>query len=346
MILLQAADTDSIEGVRTSLQRAVQLEFATLPPYLYAWYTAGDNGPATSRIKAIIHEEMIHMMLACNILNSLGRVPDITGNVPTYPHTLPYSIGSHDGREFCVNLLAFSGAAIDQALTIEQPEDPLHIEDQPALDLAEQQTTYQTIGQFYGAVQQALPDDPAFTGRNQIDDSTAFAGELFAVTSRSEAVRAIDHIVSQGEGTEQGTEDSPLDFEGEVSHYYRFEEIRRNQVLVKDPKVAVGYSWGGPLGVDFARAVRAIDDPAPKDFSGNPQALELQDDCDRRFTEMVTELQRAVSGEPDRLGNAVRNMFELTQAAHAAIACPIDASGVVAGPAFRYRPELLTRGGN
>ena len=39
----------------------------------------------------------------------------------------------------------------------------------------------------------------------EIDDATAFAGELFAIKERADAVKAIDHIVSQGEGTEAGS---------------------------------------------------------------------------------------------------------------------------------------------
>jgi len=343
MILVEAARTDSIDDVKESLQRAVELEFATLPPYLYAWYTVGDNAPAQTRIVDIVHEEMIHMMLACNIMNSLGRVPEIVGHVPKYPGPLPYSIASHDNCEFDVHLYHFSEPAMLQASEIEKPEKPIDIRNAAAFAL-EQEPRFQTIGQFYDAVKQALPDDDAFSAVNQIDDSTAFAGELFAVTDRAKAVEAIDHIVSQGEGTEQGTEDSPLDFEGEVSHYYRFQEIARNQVLLKDPTVSVGYAWGGPLGIDFSKAVNAIDDPGGHDFSGNAKAGVLQDDCNRCFTEMVDELQRAVSGHPDRLGNAVRKMFELSQAADAAITFPIDDSGIVAGPAFLYRPDLLTDG--
>ncbi len=350
MIRVEPAQTGSIDDVKTSLQRAVELEFATLPPYLYAWYTVGDNAPARSRILDVVHEEMIHMMLACNILNSLGQVPKLASvdTVPKYPGPLPYSIGSDESDPskgpFEVHLLHFSEAAMAQACVIEEPENPIDIKDAPAFGIAAE-PEFQTIGQFYEALKAALPED-GWTGANQIDDATAFPGELFAVNKRADAVRAIDHIVSQGEGTEAGSSPaSPLDFEGEVSHFYRFKEIERNQVLLKNPSVDVGYSWGDPLGIDFDKAVKAIDNPGEFDFSTDPVASGLQDACDKDFTEMVNELQRVVQGESARLGNAVRKMFDLSQSAYAAIAQPLVAKpGFVAGPAFRYRPELTPGG--
>jgi hypothetical protein len=289
---------------------------------------------------------MIHMMLACNMLNALGRVPLIADPtvVPTYPGQLPFAIGSEDGDPFIVHLHAFSEAAMQQASKIEEPENPIDIRSRPmTLDGPE----FQTIGEFYAALEAALPDDPtAWSAKNQIDDATAFPGELFAVGSKADAQKAIERIVSQGEGTDQGTDASPLDFEGEVSHFYRFTEILRNQLLEKAPDVKVGYRWGPPLGIDYAKATKAIDNPGEYDFAGDPVAKALQDQCDRSFSTMLMELQRAISVEPARLGNAVRAMFDLSQAAYAAIGTPLTGRpGFVAGPAFRFRPDLVTNGG-
>ena len=339
-IRLQAARTATIGDLRDTLQRAIQLEFATLPPYLYAMYTVGENKIARDLILDVVHEEMIHMMLACNILNSLDGSPLIANAtvVPTYPGPLPFSIGSEDDEPFIVHLYHFSKPAMEQAAKIEEPENPINIKSRA---LAAAEPEFHTIGQFYEAVKAALPSD-GWVGKNQIGDATAFPGELFAIASKADAEKAIDNIVSQGEGTDQGTEASPLDFEGEVSHYYRFNEILRNQVLEKAPEERVGYRWGAPLGVDFEKAVAAIDNPGDYNFANDPAAKARQDDCNRSFTEMLDELQKAVSGEPDRLGNAVRKMFDLSQAAHAAIETPLaENPGLVAGPAFLYRPELI-----
>lgn len=329
----------TLADVQAALQKAIQLEFATLPPYLYAYFTLrqGTNEPARSRLIAIIREEMTHMALACNVLNAIGGSPLVADAsvVPTYPGPLPFDIGDTNGMQFLVSLLPFSPEAIAQGSHIEEPEHPIEFPEERLL------VAFQTIGQFYAALDKALGQLPADAWhdppRNQLTDHPFFAGELFPVAGYPEASRAIDRIVSEGEGTTE----SPLDFEGEVAHYYRFEEIRRNQVLQKDTSVPEGYSWDGPLGIDWDAVVPAIGDPGQHDFSGDPGAQAAQDVCDRAFTVMLQELQRAVNGELGRLGNAVRAMFELTMAARAALGVLLKDSDKAAGPAFRFRPELV-----
>jgi hypothetical protein len=332
----------TVAEVRAALQKAVELELATLPPYLYALFTIeqGSNEAARTRIGAIVREEMVHMALACNVLNAVGGSPVLADAavVPVYPGPLPYDIGGDDGRPFLVSLLPFSPEAMAQATRIEEPEEPIEFPEAEALAAAP--PAFQTIGQFYAALDAALARLPADAWAdpppNQLTDHPFFAGELFAVAGYPDASRAIHRIVSEGEGTTK----SPLDFEGEVAHYYRFEELRRDQVLQRDTSVPEGYSWGAPLGVDWGAVVDAIADPGAHDFSGDPPAQAAQDACDRAFTRTLVELHRAVTGEPGRLGNAVAAMFELTMAARAALAVPLAGTHRSAGPAFRFRPEL------
>ena len=74
MIRLQVQPLDTPADVEAALQKAIQLELATLPPYLYALYTLrpGTNEPARARISAIVREEMTHMALAANILRRIS----------------------------------------------------------------------------------------------------------------------------------------------------------------------------------------------------------------------------------------------------------------------------------
>lgn len=342
MIRLQRQPLDTVPEVWGALQKAIQLELSTLPPYLYAAFTIrdGTNEPVRRRISAILIEEMVHMALACNVLNAVGGKPVVAdvSVVPTYPGPLPYDIGAEDAEPFRVSLLPFSPEAMAQAIHIEEPEDPLVFREAVARG---QEPTYQTIGQFYGALDQALellPADAWFTTpRNQLTDHPFFAGELFPVTGYETASQAIERIVSEGEGTTR----SPLDFEGELAHYYRFEEIRRDQVLQKDASAPEGFSWGGPLGVDWSAVVPAISDPAEHDFSGDPVAQAAQDNCDRAFSAMLQEIDRAVNGQPGRLGNAVRAMFDLRLAARKALTTPLAGTEEAAGPSFRFRPDLV-----
>jgi hypothetical protein len=340
MIRLEIQPMDTVEDVRKALQKAIELELSTLPPYLYAGFSIeeGTNEAARSRISAIVLEEMTHMGLACNILNAIGGSPVLAkaSVVPTYPGPLPYDIGGEDGEPFLVSLLPFSKKAMAQAMHIEEPEDP--IEFSAGLELA---PTFQTIGQFYAALDKALASLPPEVWANpvgsQITDHPFLAGELFAVLDYASASKAIDRIVSEGEGTTK----SPLDFEGELAHYYRFEEIHRDQVLQKDPSKPEGFSWGPPLGVDWDAVLPVIKNPAERDFSGDPAAQAAQDECDRAFTILLQELERAVSGDPGRMGNAVRAMFDLRMAARAAVRTPLKGNTKAAGPSFRFRPELV-----
>jgi hypothetical protein len=344
MIRLQPQPMETIADLHAAVQKAIQLEFSTLPPYLYALFTVreGTNSAARARLSAVIRDEMVHLGLACNILNAIGGRPVLADAsvLPSYPGPLPYDIGAEQGDPFIVSLLPFCEAAMRQAMRIEEPEERLTFPAARAARAARAVVSFETIGEFYAHLDEALgrlpPDAWAPAPRNQLGDHPFFAGDLFPVLDHASAKEAIHRIVSEGEGTTL----QPLDFEGEVGHFYRFEELARDQALLRDPAVAEGFSWGGSLDVDRAGVINAIADPATYDFSGDPAAQEAQDTCDRAFTAMVVELERAVNGEPGRLGNAVRAMFDLRMAARAALLTPLEGRDESAGPAFRHRPEL------
>ena len=71
----------------------MQLEHATIPPYLTALYSIhpGTNADAAHVIRVVAVEEMLHLTLAANVLNAVGGTPDLTAPdfVPTYPAHLP-----------------------------------------------------------------------------------------------------------------------------------------------------------------------------------------------------------------------------------------------------------------
>ena len=332
MIRLQLASINKDDPIAL-LQMAIALEFSTLPPYLYALYSIrpGTNAEAAARIKSVAMEEMIHMCLACNIANALGANPVLTA--PTYPGPLPGGIGS----DLTVHLLPFSRDAMAQAMAIEEPEEgAIHFPHEEALTAAAQQE-FMTIGQFYrylDGLLAKLPPSKWSNGRNQLDDRQFLAGQIFAVNGYPDAHRAIEEIVSEGEGTKK----SPLDFQGEVAHYYRFGEVYYDQVLTKanNPQ---GYVWKGRLGVDWNAVYPAIPDPGSRDFSQDPPAARaVQARCDQAYTRLVQEMQKAVTGDSGQLGNAVRAMFDLRMAACHALTVPLADPAKVAGPSFRYRP--------
>jgi hypothetical protein len=337
MLFVEARSIETVDDAIELLQMAIGIEFSTLPPYLYALYSIrpDTNAAAASRIRAVAMEEMVHMCLACNILNALGTNPVLTA--PTYPGPIPGGISGGGKEALTIHLLPFSKDAMAQAMAIEEPEaGAINFPHEVALEAA---PTFMTIGQFYSHLDQflsTLPESRWSKDRNQIDDRQFIQGELFAVNGFDDAHRAIQRIVSEGEGTKE----SPLDFRGDVAHYYRFGEIFNDQILTKADN-PLGFAWKDKLGVDWAAVYPAIADPGSHDFSNDPPAARAaQDRCDEAFTRLVQELQRAVAGEGGRMGNAVRAMFDLRMAAEHALKVPLAVPTQVAGPSFRFRPNL------
>ena len=108
------------EQLHDYLHAAMQLEHATIPPYLTALYSIrpGTNADAFHVLRVTVVEEMLHLTLAANILNAVGGTPDLTKPdfVPTYPAHLP------DGEtDFEVSRRCFSREALETFLSIERP---------------------------------------------------------------------------------------------------------------------------------------------------------------------------------------------------------------------------------
>lgn len=336
MSSLQAQKFESVDDAHAGLQTALSLEFATLPPYLYTKFSIppGANPAAAAILGDIVGQEMIHLCLACNIMNALGGNPVLTSPL-TYPSTLPGNIGPPGGDPIVAHLWKFSPEAMAQGMAIESPENPIVF---PPATLTAAEAETERIGQFYARLDAFLATLPASdwtAGINQITDAQFFPGQLYAVNDYADAHRAITQIVSEGEGSA----DTPLDFENEVSHYYRFREVHDNLVLTKTA-TPPGYQWGpAQLGVDWTAVYPAIDDPSTYNFSGEPPAAQAaQAACNLAYSQLIDALQLAVTGQPGQLGAAVRAMFDLRKTAMVALNTPLSDGTSVAGPAFLYTP--------
>ena len=152
-----------VSDLHEVLQKAVQLEHATIPPYLLAAYSLkdGPNSQIKSLLIAIAKDEMLHMAMVGNLLLAIGGAPrfDTEDFIPKYPGPLPMGIG----QGLQVGLKKFSKDLVkDVFMQIERPENPLHF---PVIAEADG-TQYATIGQFYGAAKATLQrlGDAAFVG--------------------------------------------------------------------------------------------------------------------------------------------------------------------------------------
>src|SRR3954467_5497791 len=75
----RSAPIETLDSLREHLQWAIELEHATLPPYLCALYSLDrDRNPdAAEVVGSVLIEEMLHLTLAANILNAVGGRPKI-----------------------------------------------------------------------------------------------------------------------------------------------------------------------------------------------------------------------------------------------------------------------------
>jgi hypothetical protein len=331
----------TVEGLRSALQNALELEHATIPPYLYALYSIkpDTNLEIVSLIKSIVLEEMLHMALDCNILNAVGGTPKIDdpGFLPKYPGPLP---GGVEG-DLIVTLAPLSRQQLkDTFMAIEQPEDPLQF---PVVKLAfAAQKEPETIGQFYAAIIGQIKDLAAkgniFTGDPKRQLTRGFGPlQTIHVHDADTAIAAINLIVEQGEGTKK----SPLDPGRQPAHYYRFAEIYNGKTLIRNPDHGEGapeYIYGGrEIILNPSGVWPVIANPHRDGYAPGSEARNFNDTFNYTYTSLLKSLQLMFTGEPDRLGSTIGLMESMKEQALVMISTEI-APGQTAGPSFEYTP--------
>jgi hypothetical protein len=319
--LVQGLDTT--EGLQAALQSAIELEHATIPPYLYAYWSLSANDDIGTLIHSVVIEEMGHMALAANVLNAIGGSPsiDAPGFVPTYPGPLPGGVED----QLVVPLAPFSIELVkDVFMVIEEPEDPLSFPDGLQADQAV------TIGQFYAAIRDAIQaaGPSIFTGTagNQVVGIPS--DQVIAVDSVETATTAINTIIDQGEGTTQ----APDDLEGDLAHYYRFSEIVHGKTLEKDPTTGKWSYSGAPIPFDPAGVLPVVTNPKAANYPPESAAAEANDKFNTDYGTLLTQLHTAFNGQPSTIGGTVRRMFMLSGDAGTLMNTGFE--GGFAGPSF------------
>lgn len=337
MLYVERQKLDTVEDLRVALGNAIKLELSTIPPYLTALYSIreGANVQIAANIRTIVVQEMLHLSLAANILNAVDGVPDFPGSVPRYPGPLPMGIGSEPGKPFIVPLRKLSHDTVKNVfMVIEEPENPIEFPvKEAALAIAPE---YHTIGEFYEAVSQLIADlgESIFTGDTKRQVTGWFGpDQLFAVTSVATAQKAIEIIVTQGEGTPT----SPAGGPSGLAHYYRFEEIARGQTLSQDLDVPPYYSWGPPpIVLDENGVWPVVDNASIVPLPANTPLAVLSRQCDRTFSALIDALQETFDGNPTHLDASVGLMYSLRLQAEQLVATQIPGLDANAGPRFLY----------
>lgn len=311
-----------LEWLKSALQAAVELELATIPPYLCATWSIKDGAdPVRTMIREIVLEEMSHMGTACNMLTAVGGTPVLNTPevVPTYPGPLPG--GVHPGL-----VVSLSGLTKDVVkstfMEIELPESgPLAF----AAGMA-----FPTIGAFYDAILQAFGqiDPAAVTGQRQLDPGFGGPADTITITSVADAKNAIARIKEQGEGTAQSPIGDPLLMlpVDNLAHYYQFAEIWHGRRLVDNNGVFEFTGDPIPFPDVFPMAV------VPPEGYPTESA-----EFDQRYKDLLDALQAAwATGSSGQLFTAIGVMEQMGNLATSLMQKPLpDGSGTF-GPDFKF----------
>ena len=158
------SDRDKVlAALKANLQTAIEIELATIPIYLFTYYSidreveSGEHigaaqlyaNKAGGVIMSVAIEEMLHMSLSANVLFALGGAPQLYRRAPAqYPTPLPYhrpkGPRGPDGQTAVLIPLAKLGfEQLWHFLQIEYPETK---------ELLPQDRDWDTIGQFYSYI--------------------------------------------------------------------------------------------------------------------------------------------------------------------------------------------------
>ena len=237
------------------LQHAVDVEFWTIPLYLTALYSIqglkelkpSEYPDAAKLVQSVAIQEMLHLELIGNVCNALGHAPRF--HPPRYrdAHAIPFIHPRQDALPKHLHGYRCALGALDEDTlklfcAIELPHASVETR-------WEEEKSYASIAMMYGALMEgvALQWDECYVGserntrqKTAFNDYQARSGQHHgfsqAVDSLDDALRAIDAIVEQGEGStstqvpvefrppvpEPGKEFDPGWFRGDLSHYHKF----------------------------------------------------------------------------------------------------------------------------
>jgi hypothetical protein len=361
---------NSMPSLQDHLQLAIQIEHSTIPPYLCALYSIkdGTNREARDVIQTVVMEEMLHMALAANLLIAVGGESRVNTSdfIPVYPSPLPCF-----ADPFPIHLRKFSKPALDTFLEIEKPE-PEHVpEAKPGL--------FNSIGQFYDEVVKGLEwlckdgqEKSVFSGTGkQITPEYYYggAGRLFEIRTLDDAKRAVQEIKEQGEAlphhvyvkgpgaTRPQPYDpkrpeadpvyrtdfpSPLhvgfDDQPEPAHYFRFKEIREGRYYQRGDTPETG-PRGPEFPVEWDGAWNMQDNPKSERYAKGSPIRRKMDACNGSYSRLLDHLHDAFTGKPERLIEAVGDMFEIKYRGTELMRIPNELSGLegtTVGPSFEY----------
>ncbi|MGA7733604.1 MAG: ferritin-like protein, partial [Chloroflexia bacterium] len=361
---------NNLTDLRRLLQLAIEVEHATIPPYLCALFSIKpqSNIEVARLIRSVVIEEMLHMALACNILNAVGGSPQIAkpGFIPQYPGNLPGGLGPG----LTISLRRCTKEHIrDVFMAIEEPARLVASEITPPTidmrgididgtgniigathDIIEQlehaytRVEYEpfTVGWFYHHIARAIVElertgTDVFVGDPmlQLTQSSwpGAPGRLYKVTDKASALFAIHDIIKQGEGAPLPDSLSNRD---ELSHYFRFGEIVAGRQMMRNSAGEWVYE-GPPIPFDPDGVFPMEDNPDSSALDPYSPAVVGAALFEQTYSGLLRALHRVVNGHPDRFGDSIGLMYSLRLLAQNLMTIPTyPGSPTTTGPSFRF----------
>lgn len=344
------------------VQKAVELELATIPPYLMAVFSIhpDKNRIPASIIRSVFMEEMLHLTLAGNLMTALGGEVRLgKDNIPSYPLRMEFNGKGFRDREFDVHLARFSRPTINVFRKIEMPDwgDEL---DRNLLEAAFPVDGY-TIGEFYESIKMDLinlckryPDRAIFSGNpaHQISEDYYWGGggKPIEIRHLKNAIEAIDEIIEQGEGAHNSRWDGDhnvFEQREELAHYFRFNEIYYERYYKPTDPLKAKPS-GEPLEVDYKAVYPIKADCKASDFEDSPELSQLNLDFNRKYSLMLRQLEEGFNGNPKVFYTAIMNgMHELSPIAYKMVQLRIPGKRQNGAPSFEWvEPGIIDAEGH
>jgi hypothetical protein len=344
--------------LQSKLQRAVELELCTLPPYLTALWSIqpGKNTAVSVVIRSVLMEEMLHLTLAANVLTAVGGAVRLgEENLPVYPLVLDFRGKQFKDRMLDIDLAPLSEAAVEMFMQIELPAGFEPAARAPRRDVV---VSGRTIGQFYQGIESDLKELCGQFGETAVfsgDPSHQVSGQYYwggggraiSVRDLASAGEALDIITEQGEGADHSLFDGDSQYFGqqeEVAHYFRFKEIYRARKYAATDGINDEPS-GEALPVSYADVFPLKANCKSSDYLAAPQLRALNDRFNSTYSQMLGQLEEGFTGNQSVIYTAIDNgMHGLTAIAQEMVQLPIpgDPEGRHAAPSFEWAKPTLS----
>ena len=345
-VVLEVSDDldGELEDLRKHLQNALKIEHTTIPIYLNMLYTLKSGAPwrVTECIRSVVIEEMLHFVLAGNVLNAIGGEPHIYHSefMPDFPTWLPYKV---DGAK--VSLLHFSHQAVDQGLLIE------HASYIRAEKVLQGVLDDMTIGEFYTYIESKLRalvkrfgEQSVFCGQRekQVTPHIYYydgGGAVVEVYDLITAIEAIQIIKDQGEGAHHGIwtgESQVLAGYPEVAHYFRFDELKQGRLYRHGDTINTGPT-GEKIEVPWDNVYPTVADAKVKDYPEHSEVRHQVEAFNRTYSQLLRLLDHSLNYEPERLIEGVMRMCSLRNNYESIVRNPFPGEpGCFAVPTFEF----------